>query len=86
MLLDWLILEELRRAPAHGYALRGALARRGARVAGSTVYAALRRLERDGALAGRWQDGRRRRVYRITRAGEEVLCVRRLEVRSFARR
>jgi DNA-binding PadR family transcriptional regulator len=84
MLADRLILEELRRTPAHGYALGRALERRGTRVAPSTVYTTLRRLERDGILHGRWQDGRRRRVYRITRLGEEVLRVRRLEVRSTA--
>jgi DNA-binding PadR family transcriptional regulator len=84
MLIDGLILEELHRAPAHGYALRRALARGGAQVAPGTVYSALRRLERDGLLKGRWQDGRRRRVYRITRTGEELRHLRRLELRSIA--
>ena len=86
MLVDTLILEELTRAPSHGHALRRALARRGTAVAPSSVYSALRRLERDGVLAGRWQDGRRRRVYRVTHAGDEALRVRRLEVRSITRR
>jgi DNA-binding PadR family transcriptional regulator len=82
MVVDRLILEELRRAPAHGYVLARALARRGVKVAPSTVYGALRRLERDGVLDGRWQDGRRRRIYQLTRLGEEALRVRRLEIRS----
>jgi DNA-binding PadR family transcriptional regulator len=86
MLVDTLILEELRHAPAHSYALRRALERRGTSAAPSTVYGTLRRLERDGIVHGRWQDGRRRRVYRITRLGDEALRVRRLEVRSIARR
>jgi DNA-binding PadR family transcriptional regulator len=85
MLVDRLILEEVRRGPQHGYALGRALARRGARVAPSTVYGALRRLERDGVLRGRWEDGRRRRVYRLTRFGEETLRLLRLEIRSVAR-
>jgi PadR family transcriptional regulator PadR len=84
VLLDSLVLGELTRAPLHGYALRRSLARRGIAVAGSTVYAVLRRLERDGLLDARWQDGRRRRVYRVTRAGHEALRVRRLELRSSA--
>jgi DNA-binding PadR family transcriptional regulator len=86
VVLDLLILEELARAPAHGYALNRALARRRVRVPPSTVYSALRRLERDGILAGRWQDGRKRRVYRVTRTGDEALRIRRLEVRTAARR
>jgi len=86
MVVDRLVLEEIDRAPAHGYAVSRALARRGANVARSSVHSALRRLERDGLLVGSWQDGRRRRVYRMTRAGVEALRLRRLEVRSLARR
>jgi DNA-binding PadR family transcriptional regulator len=56
------------------------------RVARSSVHSALRRLERDGVVVGKWQDGRRRRVYRLTRAGDEALRLMRLEVRSLARR
>ena len=85
-MVDRLILEELRRAPAHGYAISTALARRGLQVARSAVHSALRRLERDGVVTGKWQDGRRRRVYRLTQAGDEALRLRRLEVRSLARR
>ena len=85
MLIERLILEELRRSPAHGYPLKGALERRGVRVVAGTMYGVLRRLERDGVLSGRWQDGRRRRVYRLTRLGEEVLRLRRLELRSATR-
>lgn len=82
MFLDSVVLEEVTRAPTHGYALRRSLGRRGIDAAGSTVYAVLRRLERDGLLAGKWEDGRRRRVYRVTPAGQEALRVRRLELRS----
>ena len=85
-MVDRLILEELHRATAHGYAISTALVRRGLHVARSSVHAALRRLERDGVITGRWQDGRRRRVYRPTRAGDEARRLRRLEVRSLARR
>ena len=47
MVVDRLVLEEIDRAPAHGYAVSRALARRGANVARSSVHSALRRLERD---------------------------------------
>jgi PadR family transcriptional regulator PadR len=83
-MLDGLVLEEVTRAPAHGYALRRSLARRGIDVAASTLYTVLRRLERDGLLTAKWQNGRRRRVYRVTGAGREALRVRRLELRSSA--
>ncbi|MFL5951094.1 MAG: helix-turn-helix transcriptional regulator [Gaiellaceae bacterium] len=85
-MVDRLILEELRRAPAHASAIGKALVRRDVRVARSSVHTALRRLERDGVVVGKWQDGRRRRVYRLTRAGDEALRLRRLEVRSLRRR
>jgi DNA-binding PadR family transcriptional regulator len=86
MLVDRLILEELRRAPAHGYELKARIGRRGVHVSPSTVYSALRRLERDRILSARWQDGRRRHVYRLTRLGEEALFVQRLEIRSIGHR
>ncbi|HSC74214.1 MAG TPA: helix-turn-helix transcriptional regulator [Gaiellaceae bacterium] len=85
-MVDRLILEELRRAPAHGYPIGTAFARRGLRVAEATIDSALRRLERDSLVAGKWQDGRRRRVFRLTRSGDEALRVGRLEVRSSGRR
>jgi DNA-binding PadR family transcriptional regulator len=85
-MVDRFILEELRRTPLHGRAVTNALARRGLRFARSAVHAALRRFERDGLVVGSWQDGRRRRVYRLTHAGDEALRLRRLEVRSWGRR
>jgi DNA-binding PadR family transcriptional regulator len=85
-MVDRFILEELQRAPLHGRAVGNSLARKRLRIARSVVYAALRRFERDGLVVGSWQDGRRRRVYRLTRAGDEALRLRRLEVRSWGRR
>ena len=52
-----------------------------------TVYPALRRLERDGMVAGRWVDaatGPRRRYYRLTTAGEAALVEGRAAWRRFA--
>lgn len=51
-----------------------------------TVYPALRRLERDGLVAGRWADaasGPRRRYYRLTTAGEAALADGRAAWRRF---
>ena len=42
-----------------------------------TVYPALRRLERQGLISGRWTevpDGPRRRYYALTREGERALA------------
>jgi DNA-binding PadR family transcriptional regulator len=52
-----------------------------------TVYPVLHRLEREGLVRSRWTEasGRRRRVYRLTRRGEEALAARRREWRALAR-
>ena len=75
--LDALILAVISREPLHGYAVIEALkARSGGKLAlpEGTVYPALHRLERSGLLASDWaNDGRRRRVYRLTNRGEREL-------------
>jgi transcriptional regulator len=88
--LDALVLAALEVEPAHGYAIIQRLRRRSDdvfRLPEGTIYPALHRLERDGLVKSRWTraSGRRRRVYRITRSGEEALAVRRLEWRTFSR-
>jgi PadR family transcriptional regulator PadR len=89
--LDLLLLATLREAgPAHGYALISGLRKRsdGAfDLPEGTVYPALHRLERDGLVSSEWDTSlvRRRRVYRLTLAGEAVLAARRREWRIFAR-
>lgn len=77
--LSLLVLAVLARGPAHGYAIarqvekrsRGVLqAREGA------LYPALRALETDGLIAGRWEtqaSGPARRVYSVTAAGRAAL-------------
>lgn len=76
--LDLLILAALEAGPCHGYAVIEALSARSGGVfelPEGTVYPALHRLEQQGLLASRWsaQSGRRRRVYRLTRAGKAAL-------------
>ena len=83
--LDALVLGALESEPAHGYAVvrrLRSLSDGVFRFSEGAVYPALHRLERDGLVRSRWTEAgpRRRRVYRITRAGREGLAVRRLEV------
>lgn len=87
--LDGMLLAALEAGPRHGYAVMEALR------AGSgghfdlptgTVYPALRRLERAGLIAGTWDQagGRKRRVYRLTPAGQRTLDTERGSWRQFA--
>ncbi len=87
--LDSLILATVAGEPAHGYAILQRLKLRSAGafdLAEGTIYPALHRLERDGLLASSWSDesGRRRRVYRVTRAGRSSLQARRRDWAHFA--
>ena len=80
--LDPLILATIAEEPAHGYAMLQRLKQRSGGtfdLAEGTVYPALHRLERDGLLTSSWstESGRRRRIYRITKAGHSALEARR---------
>jgi DNA-binding PadR family transcriptional regulator len=88
--VDFLLLSALEVEPAHGYGLAELLRERsdGAfDLPEGTVYPSLYRLERRGVVASSWQtvDGRRRRVYRLTRSGITELERQRAEWESFAR-
>jgi PadR family transcriptional regulator PadR len=88
--LDGLILAVLAGGPLHGYAIIDALKRRsdGAfALPEGTVYPALHRLEAAGLLSSAWSEGegRRRRVYELTRRGRGELGTRRSEWRAFSR-
>jgi DNA-binding PadR family transcriptional regulator len=88
--LDALILAVLADGPLHGYAIIEKLKRRsnGAfALPEGTVYPALHRLEAGGLLSSEWSsgDGRRRRVYELTRRGQRELGTRRGEWREFSR-
>jgi PadR family transcriptional regulator, regulatory protein PadR len=87
--IDLLVLAVLAGTPAHGYRVVEAVRARSDGMfdlAEGTVYPALHRLERSGLVRSRWQtvDGRRRRVYRLTRLGTSVLARRRREWLAFA--
>jgi PadR family transcriptional regulator PadR len=87
--LDGLILAVLEDEPKHGYSVIEALQRRtgGALdLPTGTVYPALRRLERAKYVNGSWETvgGRRRRTYKLTRAGRHALAEKRAEWRQFS--
>jgi len=75
--LDGLILAALENGPLHGYAILEELHRASDGVLdlpAGTVYPALRRLERAKYVTGAWEvvGGRRRRRYRLARAGRQM--------------
>ena len=87
--LDALILSVLEPAPLHGYAIIAELKRRSAgelALPEGTVDPALHRLEQGGLLSSEWDraNGRRRRVYTLTRRGGRELHTRRGEWSRFA--
>jgi len=87
--LDALILSVLEPAPLHGYAIIVELKHRSGGALAlpeGTVYPALHRLEDGGLLSSAWSDaqGRRRRVYSLTRRGRRELRTRREEWSRFA--
>ena len=87
--LDVLLLAALEDGPRHGYAVKEAL-REGSdgrfNLPTGTIYPALHRLEGAGLIAGSWSvvDGRRRRSYRLTAAGEQRLRTERGAWHEFA--
>jgi DNA-binding PadR family transcriptional regulator len=87
--LDVLLLATLADGPQHGYAIKEAL-RIGSNgrfdLPTGTVYPALHRIEAAGLIASSWStvDGRRRRSYQLTAAGEQKLSGERTNWREFA--
>ena len=76
--LDGLLLAALEAGPKHGYAVRETLRELtdGTFDLPTGHHPALHRLERAGLIAGEWQipeQGRRRRVYRLTARGRRAL-------------
>jgi PadR family transcriptional regulator PadR len=86
--LDALVLAVLAEGPAHGYLVITRLADRTSRMldlAEGTVYPVLHRLEDADLLSADWirVQGRRRKVYTITKAGRRELSARRNRWHSF---
>jgi DNA-binding PadR family transcriptional regulator len=86
--LDLLLLSSLGVGEAHGYALIARIHERsGARLElqEGSVYPALHKLEEAGSVASRWaDDGGRRRLYALTRAGHAELARRAEEWTGFS--
>jgi PadR family transcriptional regulator, regulatory protein PadR len=88
--LDLLLLATVGRTPMHGYAIIADLRDSSGGtfdLPEGSVYPALHRLEREGLIASETcvAEGRRRRTYRLTPAGEAALAVRRTEWTRFVR-
>lgn len=88
--LDLIVLKMLRAGPANGWQLtqsiqvvsRGALD-----VNYGSVYPALRRLEAQGWISGRWaasENNRRARFYELTAAGRKQLAAEREQWQRFS--
>jgi PadR family transcriptional regulator, regulatory protein PadR len=80
-----LVLAELVAGPLHGYALARQLeqrSREALKIRDGSLYPALHELELEGAVEARWTkapDGRKRRVYALTRAGRRTADTARAE-------
>ena len=88
--LDLLVLSCLTDGPQHGYAVIEQLRSRSAGffdLPEGTVYPVLHRLEKAGLLGSKWStaSGRRRRVYRLKRAGHKALGEQAHQWQQFAR-
>src|SRR5258705_6698605 len=88
--LDMIVLAALAAGPAHGYAVIQEIRRRtdaAFDLPEGTIYPALHRLEQAGHLVSRWvvaENGRRRRIYALTRLRERALADRRAVWQQFA--
>ena len=87
--LDGLLLAVLAQGPGHGYELSRRLTHRSGGeldVPEGSLYPALQRLERAGLVKSAWEtnDGRRRRIYRMTGAGRRAATESRHQWRAFA--
>ena len=81
--LDFIVLQTLRWGPRHGYGIAQmirASSREALQVDTGSLYPALHRLERSGAIAADWdrsENNQRVRVYRLTAAGRKQLAAER---------
>ncbi|MHB1468966.1 MAG: PadR family transcriptional regulator [Solirubrobacteraceae bacterium] len=87
--LDGMLLAVLHERPLHGYGMVEELRRRSGGefdLPEGTIYPALHRLERAGLLSSRWEvvDGRRRRVYALSRSGRQAVGQRAESWRRFS--
>ncbi|HTT65034.1 MAG TPA: helix-turn-helix transcriptional regulator [Bryobacteraceae bacterium] len=80
---EFLVLAQLEGRSRHGYEIGVEIERRSEGAVSfqiASLYPVLYRLERKGLIAGRWVEAagqRRRRYYRLTRAGRKMLSAER---------
>ncbi|HKO04342.1 MAG TPA: PadR family transcriptional regulator [Candidatus Acidoferrales bacterium] len=88
--LEMLVLALLEDRPRHGYELGKLIEQRSERALRyhvASLYPTLYGLERRGLVQGAWgvaKNGRKRRCYRLTRAGRRVLAEHRSRWRAFS--
>ena len=81
--LDFIVLQTLRWGPRHGYGIAQMIranSRDVLQVDTGSLYPALHRLERSGAIVAEWETSENRqrvRVYRLTTAGRKQLAAER---------
>ncbi len=89
---ELLLLQELNRAPLHGYQVVLEIEERSRgyfQFSHGTLYPILHRLEKEGRVSGRWSDpekGRPRKEYAVTEAGRTYLAELLGEWREMTRR
>ena len=89
-MVDMLILEVVSRGPTYGYQIAQTVMAQSKGyfdLKEGSLYPALHRMERQNWLAAQWEDiseGRRRKFYRLTPAGRQVLEAKRSEWEQFA--
>lgn len=88
--LDGIVLAALAERPLHGYAIIEEIRRRSGGdfdFPEGTIYPVLHRLEAAGLLASEWSEaaGRRRRVYALTRKGQDGLAAHKQNWSGFQR-
>lgn len=87
--LDVIILQSLRWGPNHGYGLVQVIranSREALQIETGSLYPALHRLAKEGAIAADWEtseNGQRVRVYRLTPAGRKRLAAERSRWEQF---
>jgi PadR family transcriptional regulator PadR len=70
------VLAQLRQEH-YGYSLRKQIGAKGLEIDEGTLYPLIRRLEKQGLLESEWryEDNRKKRFYKISALGEEVLAL-----------
>ena len=86
---EFLVLAQLESRPRHGYEIGVEIERRSGGAVSfqiASLYPVLYRLERKGLIAGQWMEAagqRRRRYYKLTRAGRKMLSQQRQSWSTF---